>query len=144
MAVYKELEAKFDEAMATETTRRTVLATGAKLAYAAPLVAAAYRVSEGRVLAADMVPITHEAYYTDLKEGYTEDELAAMAVTRASTLDKAYICHATCSDTNPWVIIEIAPSAVDAHLRLHQLNCENGNRDFEIKDGLTCPPTLSR
>jgi hypothetical protein len=37
-----------DEHLATTTTRRTIVKTGAKLAYAAPLVAASFKLSAGR------------------------------------------------------------------------------------------------
>jgi hypothetical protein len=44
-----------DDRFPTPTTRRTVVSTGAKLAYAAPLVAASFTLGAGRVWANGMV-----------------------------------------------------------------------------------------
>lgn len=61
---------------------------------------------------------------------------------RAEQPDKVLLCHATGSETNPYVLIEVPPSAVEnAHIDRETGNLHGdqlGNRDFIVQEGETC------
>jgi len=129
---------KFTDHLGTDVTRRQVVKTGVKLAYAAPLVAASFRLTAGSTAAADLwVPIITEAQWFEL-EGI-EPPLEGFEPKNCKTV----ICHRTCSDSggelkNGYVAIEVprlctdAPEvALAAHLEHHPNNdCQDGRADF--------------
>ena len=104
-----------EQRFAAPASRRTVVKTGAKLAYVAPLVAASVRFGVNGAEAEERTydAHDHDAYFG----GKTKAEVQAIKADRSR--DKVYLCHATCSDSNPFVLIEISASAADAHTTTH-------------------------
>jgi hypothetical protein len=75
-----------EKATVASVSRRTVVKTGAKLAYAAPLLAASFKLVGGGALAADLwLDIVDEADYYGEFGG-------------DAAVCKVVICHANCSD----------------------------------------------
>jgi hypothetical protein len=106
----------------SRVTRRTIVTTGTKLAYAAPLVAASFKLTGSGVLAADgwvTLPV--------ILCGEPGNDFCVVADTPGQNDGcKTVICHRTCSDTNPYNAIEIARDcgqsdgdALAAHILQH-------------------------
>jgi hypothetical protein len=118
-----------NELITTSVTRRTVVKTGAKLAYAVPLVAASFQLSGGALaeewIWMDVLP------FADAEAGIA-----------ANPNCKVIICHATCSDAGGntktgYSAIEIPGNcgedpqlALEAHLLQHQKQCQDGRQDI--------------
>lgn len=113
-------EELIERTVSSRVTRRTIVTTGTKLAYAAPLVAASMKM-------ADMGVRAESDWETILFCGDPGNDYCTSAVTSESAC-KFIICHRTCSDTNPYVAIEISTetlcsdpdAALAAHIAEHQ------------------------
>ena len=98
------------------TTRRKVVKTGVKIAYAVPVIAATFKLTAKGALAADVWLAIQ-----DWSCGDGDDSCAEVGGASAFG-DKVVLCHATCSATNPYVAIEISINALAKHLENHQLH----------------------
>jgi LPXTG-motif cell wall-anchored protein len=69
----------------------------------------------------------------------------AFSMTAEGASEKVQLCHATGSESNPYVLIEVAPTAVEnAHVDRETGNLHGdslGNQDFIVTDDQPCPPT---
>jgi len=131
---------KFTDHLGTDVTRRQVVKTGVKLAYAAPLVAASFRLTAGSTAAADLwVPIITEAEWLEsegIVGGFDKPD------DKGPKDCKTVICHRTCSESggelkNGFNAIEIPrqctvtpEAALAAHLEQHPHTCQGGRQDF--------------
>jgi hypothetical protein len=97
-----------------KTTRRAVVKTGARVAYVAPVIAATSQLSGGQTLAR----------------------------ARGRTSDKVSLCHATCSDKNPYVFITISRSALKQHKDKYHKHCPY--TDFVASSPEECEGKVSR
>jgi hypothetical protein len=57
---------------------------------------------------------------------------------------KVPVCHATGSDTNPYVLINVSEQGAEAHIREHGPGTDRAERlgraDFIVTAGKKCPP----
>jgi hypothetical protein len=137
------------QGVATTVTRRTVVKTGAKLAYAAPLVAVSMRLSSTGALADGWVWMDVIPLESDGGSSFTTfTTLAAKTQPEKPHCDlvKVVICHRTCSDHggnqhNGYSAIEIAAGdscnpltpdrALEAHIveQHNNTTCQDGRQD---------------
>ena len=111
-------------------TRRKIVTTGTKLAYAAPLVAASTKFSSFGASAGELL----EVYLC----GDPRNEFCTAVTDLAAC--KVIICHRTCSDTNPYVAIEVsseqACTSPDAGLQAHIEKQHNDGKACDVFDKL--------
>lgn len=138
-------------ATSSRLTRRTIVTTGTKLAYAAPLVAASFKLTGRGAFATDWV-------WMDV---ITLEE-QGLIVGQDSPQCKVIICHATCSESGgnthvgysaieiPSNCTETPEEALAAHLLSpqHQNGCQDNRTDVfplnvtEDKKQALCPGEL--
>jgi len=121
----------FEKTAASRLTRRKIVTTGTKLAYAAPVVAASFKLSGSGALAVEWVWMT---VITLEEQGY---------VIGSDPPCRVVICHATCSESGgnthtgfsaieiPSLCGETPEQALEAHLSNpgHQNGCQDNRGD---------------
>ena len=134
-------EEALERVASSRVTRRTIVTTGTKLAYAAPLVAASFKLTGGSVLAADGLVTLPVLNCGDIGNDYCT---VAATDTTCPHPCKVVICHRTCSDTNPYNAIEIAKDcgqsdgdALAAHIAQHNDHQACGRVDA-LAVNITC------
>lgn len=96
-----------------DASRRAIVKTAAKLAYAAPVIAASFGLTHSGALAATRKKRSPN------RGGKPNPPKPPKGPTKIA------LCHATCSNSNPYVYIEIDDNAVEAHIRNHHKHCKN-------------------
>ena len=131
-----------EKTAASRLTRRKIVTTGTKLAYAAQLVAASFKLTAAGALAEDWV-LMEIILCGDPRNEFCADPEAGIQDAQCKAL-KTVICHRTCSEEggelkNGFNAIEIRSGdtcdpltpdqALAAHLAQHPHVCQGGRQD---------------
>lgn len=132
-----------EQSAGTNMTRRKVVATGIKIGYAAPLVAASFKLAGGSALA-------EEWGWTWMEVIPLEDDVTAARNSNTDTDStdtppghcKVVICHATCSESGGntgtgYSAIEVPADCEDTPAQALTTHLLSGNHHNGCQDGRT-------